>query len=408
MKHMRWGVPVVLVATLAIASTLLVGVFGSSGASGSPSARKAAIKIGYVGSQTGVSAAPGKAALAGAQTAVAQINAAGGVLGRKIQLIVVDDGSDVAKGLAAVTQLIQQKKVDAIVGPWADFIAPAARPIAEKAHVPMINCYAPAKGSAGGWKWTFSVMQTAKENAQAYMQILQEHHWKNALAVGDVLQVHKDSIAWAKQMAPQAGVKVTTMNLTWPLDVTDFGAIATQIKAAADQANADVLLLQANAPQLPSLMNSLKAIGFNLPVVNSPAAFEPFPLFAQGPAPVQGIIFPAPANVDPTQIPNSYSGKARLVSFYNAYLKLAKMPPDFFAAATYDAVNLLARAMKTAGGTDKAKVQAALQATKNYQGILGTFTYSAKDHQSPKNGFWEWTVQGTGFKLGAKMKGTAS
>lgn len=404
MKRRKMGLPVTL-AALALVSVVLVTAFGAVGASGKPAAAKAVIKVGYIGSQTGVSAAPGKAALGGAQTAVAMINAKGGVMGRKIKLIVVDDGSDVPKGLAAVTQLIQQEKVDAIIGPWSDYIAPAARPLAEKSKVPMINCYGPAKGAPTNWKWSFSIMQTARENAQAYMQILKSRKWKRVVAVGDVLQVHKDSISYTSDMAKKAKIKVTAMNLTWPLNVTDFGGIATQIKAACEQANAQVLLLQTNAPQLPSLMNSLKSIGFKLPVLGSPATFMPIPLFAQGTAPVQGIMFVAPGVVDPTQLPKKDPAKAKLLAFSKAYKKAAGMAPDFFASATCDAVNVYAAAVKKAGGTDKAKVQKALQGLKKWNGTLGTFNYSAKDHQTPNNGFWQWTVKGKGFKLVAKMAG---
>ncbi len=82
--------------------------------------------------------------------AIEETNAKGGIDGKwMIELITKDDGSDVAKASAAVTQLIQQDKVDFILQPWVDFIAPVARGIEEKAGMPGVLSYHPAKGDTG-------------------------------------------------------------------------------------------------------------------------------------------------------------------------------------------------------------------------------------------------------------------
>ena len=79
--------------------------------------------------------------------AVGEINGKGGIDGKiMIDLISKDDGSDVAKASAAVTQLIQQDKVDFILQPWVDFIAPVARGIEEKAGMPGVLSYSPQQG----------------------------------------------------------------------------------------------------------------------------------------------------------------------------------------------------------------------------------------------------------------------
>jgi branched-chain amino acid transport system substrate-binding protein len=397
-----------VVGVVALAGTLALSACGGGGGgTASPSASTAAstsaatgpIKIGYDGAQTGVAAAPGQATLQAVQLAVDGINAQGGLLGRQVELIVKDDGSDVTKGVANVTQLIQQDKVDAIIGPWVDFIAPAARAVEEKAGVPSLLPYGPAMGSPTNWKWTFSCEQTAETNANSYVEILKDHGWTNAVMVGDVLTISKDSIAWMKQKAPAAGIKLTAMPDTWALDVTDFGGIATKIKAACDAAKAQVLLLQANAPQIPSIMTSLKAVGFNLPVVESPDCGELYPLMAQGPAPVQGIIFPSVPLLAAPQLPNSYPAKSLTVAAFSAYLAKYKMAPDFFSAGGFDAVALLAKAITDAGSTDKAKVRDALEAIKDFETPGGVFTYSPTDHVGIHDSFWEYVVQGKGFKI---------
>jgi ABC-type branched-subunit amino acid transport system substrate-binding protein len=88
------------------------------------------------------------------------------------------------------------------------------------------------------------------------------------------------------------------------------------------------------------------------------------------------------------------------MDFFAAYSKAYKMPPDMFNAAAYDGVLLLQNAMTTAGSADKAAVRDALENTKDFQGLLGTYTFSSTDHAQPVDGYWEWTVKGKAFEIG--------
>jgi branched-chain amino acid transport system substrate-binding protein len=386
---------------LLVVGALLAGGCGSSGTTTDDSSAAAGpIKIGLVVSQTGVSAVVGKSFLTGTQMAVDQVNAAGGIDGRKVELIVKDDGSDVPKAIAAVNQLIQQDKVDALLGPSTQFIAPAAREVAEKAQIPMLQTSSPPLDDPGAYKWTFSTMQGPSVNGAAIIVMMQEHGWKNAVLVGDVLPANQETLTSVEQLAPAAGIKTTRMKDTWQLDATEFTGIATKIKAACDKAGADSLVLGSYSVQFPGVMGALQTVGFDLPIIGNPSAAMPFPLFAQGPDPVQGLVFPGFGVTNPEALPDSYAGKQQLMDFFAAYLKAYKMPPDMFNAAAYDGVLLLQNAMTTAGSADKAAVRDALENTKDFQGLLGTYTFSSTDHAQPVDGYWEWKVKGKAFEIG--------
>ena len=131
------------------------------------------MKVGFVNSATGAGAAPNQSIVGSTQGAVGEINGKGGIDGKiMIELISKDDGSDVAKASAAVTQLIQQDKVDFILQPWVDFIAPVARGIEEKAGMPGVLSYSPQKGKeTEAFKWTFANAQGAKDNADALVKV---------------------------------------------------------------------------------------------------------------------------------------------------------------------------------------------------------------------------------------------
>ena len=176
MRKTRVAALLSLLVVLAVVAGLMATGCGSSGSTSSSgsSAPAGPIKIGLVVSQTGVSAVVGKNFLTGTQLAVDQINAAGGINGSKIELIVKDDGSDVPKAIAAVNQLIQQDKVNALLGPSTQFIAPAARKVAEKAQVPMLQTSSPPLDDPSTYKWTFSTMQGPGVNGAATIAMMTE------------------------------------------------------------------------------------------------------------------------------------------------------------------------------------------------------------------------------------------
>ena len=133
--------------------------------------------------------------------AIEETNAKGGIDGKwTIELITKDDGSDVAKASAAVTQLIQQDKVDFILQPWVDFIAPVARGIEEKAGMPGVLSYHPAKGKdTETYKWTFSNAQGAEDNADALVKVFAQQGWKTVVGAGDVLTIQQETLDYTRR-----------------------------------------------------------------------------------------------------------------------------------------------------------------------------------------------------------------
>jgi branched-chain amino acid transport system substrate-binding protein len=392
-------------AGLLVLVAIVIGVSASACGTGDTSTSESTapagpVKIGYIVSQTGFSAVVGKSFLAGTQYAVDQINASGGIDGRQIELIVKDDGSDVAKAVAATNQLIQQEKVDLIIGPCNNLNAPAARAVAEKAQMPMILPISNDPGDTTAYKWSFTSIQGPDVNGASIVTILQEHGWKNAVLVGDILPVNQQTLDSVEQLAPAAGIETTRLKDTWQLDATDFTGVATKIKAACNKAGADSLVLGSYSVQFPGLMGALQTVGFDLPVIGNPSAAQPFPLFAQGPDPVQGLIFPGFGVTNAQALPDSYAGKQQLMDFVDGFTTATKMPPDMFVSAGYDPVLLVQNAVTNAGSTDKTAVRDALESTSGFQGLNGTFTYSPTVHAQPVDGYWEWTVKGKGFEIG--------
>ena len=304
--------------------------------------------------------------------AVDEINGAGGIDGKiMIELISKDDGSDVAKASAAVTQLIQQDKVDFILQPWVDFIAPVARGIEEKAGMPGVLSYSPQKGKeTEAFKWTFSNAQGAKDNADALVKVFADQGWKNVVGAADVLTIQQETLDYVGEMAPGAGITFTRLKDQWPLDQTDFSGVASKVVAACDKAKADALCLMVTAPQADAFMKALKGAGLNIPVIGGPTLASAIPLFAQGTKNVDGMYFISTAVTAGPQLPDSYPGKPMVAGLYEAVMAETKAPPDTFAGWAADAVNLMAEAVKQAGSTDKAAVRDAFESITGLPGPL--------------------------------------
>ena len=405
MSRRKWmGVALVALAVIVVGAGVLGGCGSSSSNSGSSSSASAAAggayKVGFVNSATGVSAAPNQAVVGATQGAVGMINSQGGIDGKwQINLLSKDDGSDVAKASAAVTQLIQQDKVDFILQPWVDFIAPVARGICEKAGMPEVLSYAPSKSDTQKYYWTFSNAQGANDNADALVKVFAQQGWKNVVGVGDVLTIQQETLDDTAEMAPSQGITFTKMKDQWPLDQTDFSGIASKIVATCNSAKADALCLMITAPQADAMMKALKGAGLTIPVIGGPPLAQAIPLFAQGTKNVDGMYLISTAVTAGPQLPDSYPGKPQVVGFYNAVMAETKAPPDNFGAWADDAVTLMAEAVKKAGSTDKQKVRDAFESITGFYGVAGQYNYSATDHVGIHGGMWLYQIENGEYKL---------
>ena len=406
MSRPKWMAVALVALAVIAAAALALSACGSSGgsSSSSPSSSAAAgggsIKVGFVNSATGVSAAPNQAIVGSTQGAVGETNAKGGIDGKwQIDLISKDDGSDVAKASAAMTQLIQQDKVDFILQPWVDFIAPVARGIAEKSGVPEILSYHPAKNDTQTYNWTFSNAQGAEDNADALVKIFAQQGWKTVVGVGDVLTIQQETLDFTAEMAPSQGIKFVRMKDQWPLDQTDFSGVAAKIAAACSDANADALCLMITAPQADAMMKALKGAGLTIPVIGGPPLAQAIPLFAAGTENVDGMYLISTAVTAGPQLPDSYPAKPMVAGFYDAVMKETNAPPDNFGAWAFDAVQLMNAAVTKAGSTDKAAVRDALESITGFYGVAGQYNYSASDHIGIHGGMWFFQIKNGEYKL---------
>jgi branched-chain amino acid transport system substrate-binding protein len=365
------------------------------------------INIGIAISLTGDSAAPCTQIKEGFDTEAAYINSNGGINGRKVNLVYVDDQSKMDTATAAIQKLIDQK-VDVIIGPFPDFTQPATFPLTEKAQILQIAFGPPTLdmlSKPAQFKYSFSPATGPDGCADAFVKEMQADGHKNVLGIADQLTISGATLKTLATTLPAAGVTFTAMSDTYSLSETDFNPIANKIAAKAKDVKPDAIILCSNPVAVNPLTKALRALGVKVPIYNQGSAAHPLPMFkgaGNDPAVVAGDYAIGPAIVDPSQVPDTYTAKQDLIAYVARWKAGAGAKEAFaslFLGFSYDTIHLAEQAIKSATDQTPAGYAAAMEKV-DWWGAQGHYVFSATDHIGNHGGFFQWQyTNGQGFKL---------
>lgn len=359
------------------------------------------IKIGLSNSLTGFSAAPGASFSNGVKLQVEIINANGGVNGRPLEVIEYDDKSDVPTAIANINKLIQQDKVVATIGPFAQFMQEPARQIAEQTKTPMVGPGPATIEQLAGTQYQWSVMTAAgpPPQADAVDKVIKAAGWKNVLSLADVLTIDQETLDLVAKNA--SGYTFTKMQDTFDLNTQDFQPILNKMMEQINNLKPDAIVLYVNPLAFPALYKGLRGLNVTLPILAGTACAHPA-IFAMGPEAVDGaFVMDSGGNVNPQALPDSWPIKAMQLDFAQRYMGKFNSPPDFFAADGADTVTVIAAAMKAAGGADdKAKIAEALINLKDLPTLEGLMNFAPDATSMGIHGSMvEWQVKNAQFEL---------
>ena len=348
---------------------------GTTTPSGNPAtatvaAPKPDIKIGLATAKSGAANFYNPQQSNGALLAVDQINAAGGIAGAKLQLIVEDDGSVRDQGITAFRKFIEQDKVVAILGPTLSAVAAGAHPVAQAGGVPVIAISNTGLGIVGKCEygpcdWIFRAslgeQSAVPETVKAATQKLGLK--KVVIIYGDG-KFELDDLTIFKEAFKANGVTVSK-EIAYTAKDVDFAPFVTQAKGenpdavvASSLAGPAGKILDEVAKQMPGK----RVIGGN--GLNSAALLSN----ANAGLIVVGTAW-SKASTDKTN-----------TDFIAAYKTKFGADPDQFAAQSYTAMIVLADALKRSGNaTDRAAVKKALEGVSSLATPLGAFSFTA-DH----------------------------
>ena len=366
------------------------------------------IKIGIAISLTGDSAAPCAQIKQGFDTEAKFVNANGGINGRQVELVYVDDQSKMDTATAAVQQLVDQK-VDVVIGPFPQWTQAPTRDITQNAKILHVAFGPPLLSELNtdqsAWPYYFMPATGADGCADAYVREMQADGKKNVLAIGDQMVISQEELKITDAVLNQLGIKCTLMSDSWGLGETDVTPIANKIAAKAKEIQPDAILLGSNPVHVNQMTKILRSLGITAPIYNQGSGSHPLVIFAPAgndPKNVAGDFAFGPAIVDPTQVPDTYKAKADLVAFVERWKAGdgAKEPfASLFLGFAYDTFHLAEAAIKTAADQTPEGWAAAMTKV-DWWGAQGHYVFSNTDHVGGHGGFfqWQYTAEG-GFKF---------
>jgi branched-chain amino acid transport system substrate-binding protein len=342
-------------------------------------------KVGLVMELTGGMAAGGKECRDGVVLEVEHFNAAGGINGRRLELVSGDTGSDATKAVTAATKLTRQDKVLVLFGPLYNTLEGPVRAIAERDKTPNLILSTPTPDDrTRHYKWSWTLAQNEIVVAEAQLDILKLKGWKKAIAIGDTQASWQEQIRILKAKAAADGIKIIAMSETFdPAQDFELSAQVTKVKDLAAKEKPDALVLMTNIFSAIPFGKSMKQLGLSLPVIGT-HAFGVLPGLAMAGDEVNGWLFPAGKVLAAEALPDNDPQKPVITEYRKRFREKFNYDVGQFGAHSYDAVHLWVNAVNAAGTTDKAKVRDAMDKTTNYVGITGIYNFTPKDHEGLK------------------------
>ncbi|EOA02355.1 MULTISPECIES: ABC transporter substrate-binding protein [Herbaspirillum] len=342
------------------------------------------IKIGVSGPYTGGSAPMGVSMRDGVKLAVAEINAAGGLLGRQIQLVERDDEAKNERGVQIAQELINKEKVVATVGFINTGVALASQRFYQEAKIPVINNVATGTVITKQFekeKDNYVFRTSAADKIQAKM-IADEAVDKQKLTKVAILA---DSTNYG-QLGREDLEKVLSDKKVTPVAVEKYNIKDVDMTAQllkSKQGGAQAVLTYGIGPELAQIANGMEKLNWHVPIIGS------------WPLSMGNFIDNSGKNGNGARMPQTFiqdgttpKRKAFIEAYQKAY-KVDRMPSAVSAAQGYDSILLLAAAIKQAGTTDGDKVRAALEnLNTKVEGVVTTYDkpFTHDDHEAIKPG----------------------
>ena len=310
-----------------------------------PADAQGPIRIGASLSLTGTYAKLGKNQHEGYQLCIKDVNARGGLLGRKAELVMYDDQSLPATAVRLYEKLITEDKVDAVMGPYSSPVTEAAANVTEKYKKVMVTPLAATTSIfKKGRKYIFMVISPAESYLEGLIDTAAKRGLKTVAVINEDTLFSKAAAAGAVELAKKKGMQVVYQE-AYPKGNTDFSALLTKVKAA----NPDVIAAGTYFDDAVALTRQMKELNVN-PKMYGVTVGGDLPEFYDVLKQNAEYIYGA------TQWEHTlpYPGNQE---FFDAYKKEFNHEPSYHSAAGYAGCIIYAEAVKRAGSLDADKVR---------------------------------------------------
>ena len=361
----------------ALGLALLAGCSGTTASSAGNPISGDTVKVGLLFEITGNVASYGKAEAVGAKMAAEEINAAGGVNGKKIELVEYDDKSDPAEATTLAAKLMTQDKVVAIVGPATSGGMKAQIALSAKNQVPIVSGSATADDLTvtGGKVNDFTFRTCFTDSYQGTVMAkyaASKLNAKTAVILKDTSSDYAKGLAenFDKQFVAGGGKVLATEAYT--AKQTDFNAVLTKLKGQ----QFDVMYVPGYYEELGLIIKQARALGITAPITGGDGYESPK---------LAELAGNALTDVYYTNHYSTTDTDPKVTQFIEAFkAKNGGATPEAFHAMGYDTMYYVADAIKRATTASSVGVKDAMASTKAFSGVTGTFDMDAATHNPIK------------------------
>lgn len=343
--------------------SIIVSMFAGCGSS-----KGDTIKIGVNYELTGDLAQYGLQCVDGIEMAKDEINAAGGVLGKQIELVKVDNKSDNNEAMNVATRLATQDKVIAMMGPATSGAFKATTSVSETYSIPIISCSSTANdvtvkdGNLNEWAFRTCYSDNFQGTVMGQFAT-DELKATKALILSDKANDYSQGLAESfNKSFTELGGTIVGQEYFAATD-SDFSPILTKIKSM----DFEVIYLPAYYESVGPIIKQARAIGIDAPILGADGYDSEKMLELSGSADALNNVF----------FTNHYSSgdpSEEVVNFVTSFKEKTSKEPAGFNALGYDMMKFVADAIERAGSTDTAAIKDALASTENFKAVTGNFS----------------------------------
>ncbi|MCX6955992.1 MAG: ABC transporter substrate-binding protein [Verrucomicrobia bacterium] len=324
------------------------------------------IKLGEFASLTGKEAVFGQNATKGTQLAIEEVNAAGGVLGRKLELVTEDNQSKPGESATVVKKLISRDKVSIVLGEITSGRTLEAAPICQNARIPLVSPGATASEVTTKGNYIFRVCFIDEFQGTVMAKFARDTLKLNRVAILSSVS-SAQSVGLAKHFRERftSGGGTIAAEPKYGEGDKDFRAQLTAIKASG----ADGVFVPGYYAEAALICKQARDLGLTVPLMGVDGWESP------------DLVAIAGAAAEGCYLSTHYSPESKspaVVAFNARFQKRWGIASNALSVLGYDSAMLAIDAIRRAGSTDGAKVRDALAATKNYQAVTGTITFDAQ------------------------------
>jgi branched-chain amino acid transport system substrate-binding protein len=350
------------------AAALALAASSQSGAQG-----KEPLRIGALLAVTGPASFLGAPEARTLEMLVEDLNAKGGVDGRKVELVLKDTGGNPEKAISFAKQLIEEDRVFAIIGPATSGETIAVKPIAEESKTILLSCAAAEVIVNPVLAHVFKVAPKDSYAAEMIFRRMQKMGVKRIGMLSSNTGFGKAGKEQVEKLAPAHGIEIAVSEV-YDKAATDLTAEVTKLKAA----NVQAILNWSIEPAQAIVIKNARQIGLAVPIFQS-HGFANIQYAKAAGAAAEGVMFPASRIVVADALAATDRQKPVVTAYKKAYEARYKEDVSTFGGHAWDALGILVRAVKEAG-LDREKVRSTLENMKGFVGTAGVFDFTPADH----------------------------